>query len=801
MGGLRSATVRGFGGVRIVWLALALAAVLYCIWRFAGPSPLQTNLLALVPRTEADPIAERAVDTLASAMGDRTVFLVSSDDADRAKTAARQFAATLAGTRAFRGIVAELPPFDATQVARFYSAYRFRLLTDADRLALDGDSPALSSMLATHLYNPLRAGFATPLAVDPFGWLGRWIASLPLAASNLVLEDGMLVTHRADVTSVLVMADLPGSAYEPSVQAAVRAAVAEGQAKLRASYPDVRILRAGAVFYADAGRRASERDVHRIGIVSIFGIALLMLWIFRSPKLMLLGFASTALGIVCALAATMLVFGEIHLLTLVFGTSLIGEAVDYSIQYFVLYLGAGSQWDARQGARAVRPALAIALATSLLGYAVLAWMPFPALKQIACFAMTGIAVAFGSVLSLLPSFLRQPPRRVPRHLFAGAARLASGWHAAIGGWRAGLLAVVVIAAAVPGWLRLKANDDIHLLVQRDPLLVSEEQQVRDAIGIEDTSRFFLVKGATPEQVLERCETLSAALDAPVGGKRLAGWQSVSRFVPSVRRQDADRALLAKAVFGEPSALRATLLQAGFREDVADRYSHAFAKNDAPLTVDRWLAQPWSQPYRHLWLGSTAGAGEVGYAALVMPLGAAPDQLPALGELAKGQPGVVFVDKAASVSRLFGAYRDDCGIWLAIALVFVSVLLALRYGLIGGLAVMLPVALAIGVALAAFGYARVPLTLFNWLALMLVLGVGLNYAVFLREGCLRERADLGAVWTGVALSAATTLLSFGLLAASSMSVLKSFGATLALGISVSVLLAPIGMPPIQSGGRR
>ena len=87
----------------------------------------------------------------------------------------------------------------------------------------------------------------------------------------------------------------------------------------------------------------------------------------------------------------------------------------------------------------------------------------------------------------------------------------------------------------------------------------------------------------------------------------------------------------------------------------------------------------------------------------------------------------------------------------------------RYGLRGGIATTLPVLLAVGVTLAVFGYARVPLNLFNWLALMLVLGVGANYAVFLREGCLRADADLGAVWTGVLLSAATTLLSFGMLA--------------------------------------
>jgi predicted exporter len=160
------------------------------------------------------------------------------------------------------------------------------------------------------------------------------------------------------------------------------------------------------------------------------------------------------------------------------------------------------------------------------------------------------------------------------------------------------------------------------------------------------------------------------------------------------------------------------------------------------------------------------------------------------------PGASFVDKAMSVSKLFGAYRIDSGAWLAGATLLVAALLSWRYGLRGGIATTLPVVLAIGVTLAVFGYLRVPFNLFNCLALMLVLGVGANYAVFLREGALRAAGDLGAVWAGVLLSAATTLLSFGMLALSAMPALQSFGATLALGIAVSVMLAPIGMPSKQ-----
>ncbi|MGN6319887.1 MMPL family transporter [Trinickia sp.] len=800
-------------GVLLAWLALMCVAIAYCAWRFAQPAlgghtfapALQTNLLALLPKTEADPAAEQALDKLADAMGERAVYLVTSDDAAHAKAAARALARTLSASGAFRGVVAQLPPFDATQVARFYLPYRFGLLVAQDRAALTSGSVALPELIAQRLFDPLRTGLAAPLADDPFGWLSRWLSALPLATSNLGIEDGMLVAHRGVATSVLVTATLPGSAYESSVQAAVREATRDAEGATARAYPDVRIARTGAVFYADAARRASEGDVHRIGIWSAGGIALLMLWIFRSPRLIALGFLSTAIGVACALALTMAVFGQLHLLTLVFGASLIGEAVDYSIQYFVLYLSKGQRWNARRGLREVRPALLVALATSLLGYAILAWAPFPALKQIACFAMVGISMAFASVVSLLPAMLEQAPRRTPAYLFAGAARLLSRWQSLFAGRRAWFAGVLILAVTLPGWLRLHSDDDIHLLVHRDPELVAQERDVRAAVGVDDGARLFVVKGPSPEAVLERCEALGDRLDMPLAGRRLAGWQSVSQFVPSARRQAADRVLLASTALRSPDVLRATLVGAGFREAVAGAYVDAWTQGaTAPLTLDSWLSTPWSQPYRHLWLGAVrdATAGSDGgsaassapeYAAIVMPTGATAAQAPALAALANTLPGVVFVDKAASVSRLFGAYRRDSGMWLAGALVLVLALLVARYRARGGIRVFMPVVLAIAVALGAFGYAGVPLTLFNWLALMLVLGVGVNYAVFLREGCMREDADLGAVWTGVALSAATTLLSFGLLAMSAMPVLKAFGATLALGIAVSALLAPIGLP--------
>ncbi len=786
--------------IRLGWLALVMAALLYCGVRLHDGTALQTNLLALLPATEADPVAEKAVDTLAASLGDRTVFLVSSRNADHAKTAALQLGGQLKRSPAFRNVIAQLPPFDASQITRFYQPYRFGLLSAADRAALDDPSTALPALLAQRLYAPVESGLSAPLADDPFGWLGHWLAELPLATTRLELEDNFLVARHDDTTSVLVTTTLAASAYDGQTQADVRSAVAQAEQSLARAFPDVTLVRTGAVFYAAAARNASEQELHRIGIVSTVGIALLMLWVFRSPRYLLLGFLSTGIGIVFALAATLLVFGKLHLLTLVFGASLIGEAVDYSIQYFVSHLGAEAGQDARRSARDVRPALLVALATSLLGYAILVGVPFPALRQIACFAIAGIGAAFLSVASLLPALLANVPQhapRQPRRTYERAARWLGGWQTALTRRGAWLCLALAAAAAVPGWLRLTSDDDIHLLIQRDPELARQEAVVREAIGVENSTQFFVVKGDSAEQVLQRAEALQRKLEAPIAGAQLKGVQSVAQFVPSARQQAEDRARLAQRVFADPQALSTTLTDAGFRPDVVAAYLNALARaGSGPLTVDAWLAMPWSQPYRHLWLGqvTNADARSPVFAAIVIPTGATAAQLPALAALADGDAGIRFVDKPASVARLFATYRVDSGWWLAGALTLILALFCVRYGLAAGVRVTLPVVCAVGITFAVYGYAGIPLNLFHWLALMLVLGVGANYAVFLREGCTRQRADIGGVWVGVLLSAATTLLSFGLLGTSAMPVLRSFGMTLALGIVIAVALAPLGMPP-------
>jgi predicted exporter len=410
-------------------------------------------------------------------------------------------------------------------------------------------------------------------------------------------------------------------------------------------------------------------------------------------------------------------------------------------------------------------------------------MPFPAVRQIALFALCGLIAAYLSVILLLPQLVKRPYAGNIAPVAGPAGRFIEWWSARVGANAAAALALATLALCVPGWLQLQSDDDVRSLTSRPAALLQQEARIRSLTGVEIGTRYFVVEGKTPESTLQAEEQLVARLRELAVKGELGYYQAISSFVPSAARQEENRALLRKTIHGDGKLLEQAFQHVGLRTGVAGELAQAYRQSEGRLlTPEVWLATPGAAPFRHLWLGKR----ESGYASVVIPVGAKTTE--SLASVAADLPNVWFVDKAASVSRLFSQYREGLSYGLGVAMLLVLGLLCWRYGGYGGAATLLPTALGIAAALAVAGYRGSALTVFSMMALMLVLGVGVNYSIFLMEG--RTRA--GTTCVAVLLSATTTVLSFGLLAFSGTPALSGFGATLLAGIAVAVLATPLAL---------
>ena len=102
---------------------------------------------------------------------------------------------------------------------------------------------------------------------------------------------------------------------------------------------------------------------------------------FRSLRPILLVAASLLIG--CgALAVTVLVFGKVHVLTLVFGASLVGVAEDYGIHWFASRQAEPADRRWKPASPAAGPVAGPL--TSALAYLALGLAPFPACARWRC---------------------------------------------------------------------------------------------------------------------------------------------------------------------------------------------------------------------------------------------------------------------------------------------------------------------------------------------------------------------------------------------------------------------------------
>jgi predicted exporter len=256
---------------------------------------------------------------------------------------------------------------------------------------------------------------------------------------------------------------------------------------------------------------------------------------------------------------------------------------------------------------------------------------------------------------------------------------------------------------------------------------------------------------------------------------------MSNWVPS-RRTQAERLALLDATLLKADGPLAELAKAIGEDDawVAATRAH-LGERAAPLTPEAFLRSPASEPWRHLWLGEVGGE----HASIVALRGMRYASIPALSRAADGLEGVQWVDKVGGISALLGRYRAYMGMVVLGAYVLVGLALYVRYR---GRTwrVLAPTAAASALTLAILGLAGQSLQLFHVLALMLLLGVGVDYGIFMQED---PRRGKDAPWLAVGLSAASTLLSFGLLALSATPALRAFGLTMLLGTALVWFAAP------------
>ncbi len=753
------------------WLFFILLATVALVRQtvLQAELPIETNILALLPENQQDPFAQQAFEQVSNNVSNKVVFLLASEDKTQLVAAASDFSAKLLTTKLFSGFSAQLSAHEQQAWAKLYFPYRAQLLNDQQKERLQLAPEKQVTKVLQQVYNPFSGVTGGELENDPFLLFRDYISSQSGSSSNFSLYQGYLTTQYQGKHYIIIRADLLGDPYDTKLQNRL-SNLTQLEDSIKAEF-HVKLLHTGTIFFAAYGTQSAKSEISTIGVGSLIGVVILLLSVYRSVLPLTLALLSISCGLLVAFVITVAVFGKVHLFSLVFGASLIGVSIDYAFHYLTERLVAKDRWQPQLALKHIFNAITLGLLTSLIGYLGLLIAPFPGLQQLSLFSVVGLLGAYLTVVCWYPLLAKSASKTAVPQL-----RFISLW---LKLWQKPklrlLLPGLLLLFSFVGFYNVHFDDDIRQLQALPSDLKAQDRQIKTVTGVGQSQQLLLVKAASDEDLLVRLSEVGKQLTDWQKQGVLLNYQSISQYVPSIKRQKENFALVKTLYQSQAEKLAAKL---NFSEPLG------FDLQFNPLLVDDYLASTVSEPLGFLWLDKINGKSSA-----VILLNQVNDS-GVIQAYISSNDDLTYLDKANEVSTIFGIYRVHISKLLISAYLLIGLLLIWRYGLKLGFLVITPPVIAACVGLAVTSVVGIPITIFNLLALILILGIGIDYTLFFAEQ--KEKVEAKNTLLAITLSAITTVLSFGLLALSETQAIHGFGITVLTGIIVAWLLSPLAM---------
>ncbi len=759
-----------------IWIGFVLACAI-----IVARSQYSADLAAFLPSSPT-PTQRFLVDELREGVVSRLILIgIDAREPDSAATLSRSLSQRLQQDAQFAYVDnGAHDSLRADGAFLFDNRYVLSAEITAERFTAEALRRGLERQLEL-LSSPTSMLVGDLLPRDPTGEMLVLIERLQAQAGGPETRDGLWFSADGKRALMIAQTRAPGFDIDAqeralaAIDAAFRAMVAEHNVQGAA------VVVTGPGIFAVQSRAGIKRDAVRFSLIGMLLVSSILLFVYRSVRVLGLTLVPVASGALAGIAAVSLTFGSVHGVTLGFGATLIGEAVDYAI-YLFTNTAPGS--TPKTTLQRIWPTLRLGMLTSVIGFSAMLLSGFPGLSQLGLFSMAGLIVAVLVTRWVLPELVSSGYQVNTAAVFGPPlVRVLAHAHRL----RVPMLALVIAALAVLAVRGDKVwDDELSSLSPVPESLKRLDQQMREDLGAPGIGPLIVIRGRSEQQVLEIAENTGATLESLQAGGAIAGFDSPAFYLPSIGAQRARQAAIPDpAVLSRnlAAAARGLPFRAGtFAPFLADAQA---ARHAAPVT-----AQDLAGTGLGLKLQSLLAQREGGWFAM-LPLRGVTDAKRVQAALAQpADAQLMLLDMKHELDSLYRGYRSRAVGYALLGAAAIAVLLvvALRSVRRAG-DVLAPLAAAVLVTAALLILSGVRLNIFHLVALLLVVGVGSNYTLFFERGS-PGASDPQRTATSILFCNLSTVAGFGVLGFASTPVLGAIGSTVAIGALLSLVFAAI-----------
>jgi len=741
---------------------------------FAPPLRLSTQLLDLLPQGNTQKIAE-ADNILSDRNSREAVIIFSSPVFEKAKNTAVSFYNEFKNAEGLVSISLLYDSNAIAEIAGYFYKYRFvnagkntiELLEsgNAQEIAMD----ALDSVYGVFNFIPL-----THIDKDPFLLTERrmreFLSSSLLASGNLGIKEDVLSVQKDGIWYVILRMTLSAQAVSVTdISKSIIGKIYNAAALIKENDPELGLYFSGFPFHSYESASSAQKEIFILCTISLVFILVLFFIIFRSPIPIIFSILDVLISLALSTAAIFLFFREVHVFTFIFGTTLIGICIDYSIHFFISWRGNSALKSGHEIRSSISRSLLICFISSALCFFSILFTPFPIFKQFSVFTIVGLISSYLTANCIYP--LIKLPDENKRELGFLMHEKKISVPPVFRIIFVSVLAVILIAVLFLNPHGMKIKTDVNSLYTMSPFLEESEKKAIMVMDYGSSPWYYIVSGTSAEETLKNEERLALQLEEEIAKGNLSSFLATSMFVTSVERQ--------KETYKAMSALLPLAgmqyENLGFPPEYEEMFYSEFAAGENYYSPED--AKSWAQ-ISNLWIGEING----NYYSCVFPFHA--KDLSVFKSIADRHDFVHLINKEEDINSNLDILTKNIVLLFFIAYFIIAVIIFIVYPLKESIKICITPVLGILAVLAVMAVKEMPLGFLHISALILVFGLGIDFNIFMSGSKIGK--DKKLVRLAVFLSFFTSILSFGILTFSSFTPVNIFGFTVAVGLTAAFI---------------
>lgn len=722
----------------------------------------EADILSCLPKETKSGVEKSVIDEYTKRIDSQIVFLVKdTNDKKKALDAVKELYNELINDDMTSDILGYSDSDSQKQFNEYIYKNSHAIISDKLRKSLEKDS--YDKKVLSSLFSGFAGVSSNEIASDPL-LLTRNVVKELSNGNHIRIKDGFLYIKYKDDGYYFLNVTTKSSAFNLKTTKILSTKLTNLIDKLEKDY-SVTILKRGTLFYSQKASQESENDISLIGSLSLIGVFSLIFFVFRSFKPVVLAILSVFTGVLSGFAAVLLFFDSVNIILLAMALSIIGIVCDYTIYYMTLRLRSQSNQSAFDTIRILKKPLSLAVATDAVAYLIILISPIEPLKQLSVFCMVTITFSCLFVLTVEPYLCEKIKRRefkntaiIEKYLSFVSKKKNCLFVLSI--------IILICALSIPF---TSFNNDPKTFQSMDEKLKSDDLQISLILKQTENTAYFAVQAKSVDDLLHQNEVARKYFDTLIKDSTISSYKALPLNSEKTQIEDIRR------IESRLDSVKNTLYKNSIMVSLNN-------KELLPVELDDFIKSKVGQSYAPLLCTDKDNSV---FATLII----------VQSNIDKKELAKIVSDKLSD-TKLIDRHDDFVKIFTQFSLHIVYVLVSfifsifvissIRVGLKKALYTTFFSILCVLCAAGSLSAYNSSINLFNELALILVLGIGVNYTIFFTSYKGDKRTSISAIIT----SLLTTVISVGLLCLSSVNVIASFAITLNVGIIVSFILATL-----------